>query len=105
MATVEIAREQSCRSAGGAGDELEIGFGHASEVIVNDDGRNRGGQPNRRRKKRFRDAGRKPVRPARSRPCGVFESESKFESRPHIRFVHEDRLTSRACTNPQTSAQ
>jgi len=38
MAAVEIARQQPCSSARGAADQFEIGFGHAREVIVDDDG-------------------------------------------------------------------
>src|ERR1700750_1146552 len=58
MAAVEIARQQTGGDARGAAHLLEIGFGGAREVIVDDDGRDRGDEADRGRQQGFGDAGR-----------------------------------------------
>src|SRR5436305_7084517 len=57
MAAIEIARQQTAGDAGGAAHLLEIGFGDAGEVVVDDDGRNRGDEADRGRQQGFGDAG------------------------------------------------
>ena len=58
MGAIEIARQQPPRGARRAADQFEIAFGDAREVIVDDDGRDRGDQADRGREQRFGDAGR-----------------------------------------------
>src|SRR5262249_12347085 len=49
---VEIARQQPPNRAGAAADIFQVGFGGAREVVVDDHGRDRGDEPDRRRQQR-----------------------------------------------------
>src|SRR5713226_3643076 len=55
MGAIEIARQQSrCRSRRAA-DQFKVGFGHAREMVVDNDGRDRRGQTEGGREQRFGD--------------------------------------------------
>src|SRR6202048_1225822 len=57
MGAIQIARQQSRRGARGAPEQLKVGFRHAREMVVDDDGRDRRGETERGGEQRFRDAG------------------------------------------------
>src|SRR5690349_22196298 len=58
MGAVEVARQQPRRSARGAVDQFEIALRHTGEVIIDDDGRDRGDETDRGRQQRLGNAGR-----------------------------------------------